>query len=290
MSIKKFTSSILMLISVLSFSQGITVQGIARDPNNNARQNQPITILAELNYLNPISAANVVTYSETITIITDEFGVFSTVLKVPNSIQSILTAHEHYLKISEGSMIISNELLRYVPYAYSAYNGVPSGSIMPYIGVSAPKGWMLCDGRNIPTTDETAILRDLLGASVTPNLNGMFLRGTGTNPVNKQDGPALMNTQNDNFKSHSHNSGTLKTSNNGIHNHSDGQYDKLLRVTGVHTYSGSFDNSRTEPDLLSAKTIKSAGNHNHTISGTTTSTGGNESRPVNFGVNYIIKL
>ncbi|WP_370408909.1 tail fiber protein [Tenacibaculum dicentrarchi] len=290
MSIKKFTSSILMLISVLSFSQGITVQGIARDPNNNARQNQPITILAELNYLNPISAANVVTYSETITIITDEFGVFSTVLKVPNSIQSILTAHEHYLKISEGSMIISNELLRYVPYAYSAYNGVPSGSIMPYIGVSAPKGWMLCDGRNIPTTDETAILRDLLGASVTPNLNGMFLRGTGTNPVNKQDGPALMNTQNDNFKSHSHNSGTLKTANNGIHNHNDGEYDKLLRISGARAYYGSFDNSKTRPDLLSAKTIKNAGNHNHTISGTTTSTGGSETRPVNFGVNYIIKL
>ncbi|MBE7661381.1 tail fiber protein [Tenacibaculum finnmarkense genomovar finnmarkense] len=284
---KKMLSSILMLISVLSFSQGITVQGIARDPNNNARQNQPITILAELNYLNPISGANVVTYNETITITTDEFGVFSTVLKVPNSIQSILTAHEHYLKISEGSMIISNELLRYVPYAYSAYNGVPSGSIMPYIGVSAPKGWMLCDGRNIPTTDETAILRDLLGASVTPNLNGMFLRGTGTSPVNKQDGPALMNTQNDNFKSHTHNSGTLKTNKTGAHKHFitfkmddvGGNGSGVKSYNDTSGYNGSINRNTSD-----------SGNHSHTISGTTTSSGGNESRPVNFGVNYIIKL
>jgi len=287
MSIKKFTSSILMLISVLSFSQGITVQGIARDPNNNARQNQPITILAELNYLNPISGANVVTYNETITIITDEFGVFSTVLKVPNSIQSILTAHEHYLKISEGSMIISNELLRYVPYAYSAYNGVPSGSIMPYIGVSAPKGWMLCDGRSIPTTDETAILRDLLGASVTPNLNGMFLRGTGTSPVNKQDGPALMNTQADQNKSHKHGKGNLKTTADGNHSHTLKIRKHFRSFDGADGSDQPYQDEGSSSDNLRTN---NSGNHSHNIIGETSNTGGNESRPVNFGVNYIIKL
>ncbi|MEX6625913.1 tail fiber protein [Tenacibaculum salmonis] len=283
-------STLLMLISVLSFAQGITVQGIARDPNNNARQNEPITISAELSYLNPISSTSVVTYSETITIITDEFGVFSTVLEVPASIQSLLSANEHYLKISEGTMIISNELLRYVPYAYSAFNGVPSGSIMPYIGVTAPTGWILCDGRNIPITDETVILRDLLGATVTPDLKGMFLRGTGRSPVNNENGPALKGTQNDNFQSHAHNSGTLKTNNTGAHNHNNGEYNSLLRVNGSRTYSGGTDNSSTEPDLLSSRELRDNGNHSHTISGTTTSVGSNETRPVNFGVNYIIKL
>ena len=98
-------------------------------------------------------------------------------------------------------------LLKHVPYAIAANNGVPSGSIMPFIGTQAPAGWVLCDGAPLPTDGSADYLIALLGSNNAPNLQGMFLRGTGTSPVNNQAGPALMATQEDQNKEHDHDSG-----------------------------------------------------------------------------------
>ena len=43
-------------------------------------------------------------------------------------------------------------------------------------------------------------------------------------------------------------------------------------------------------DLLNNVIQKDSEKHKHTISGAVAATGGIESRPVNYGVNYIIKL
>ena len=59
---------------------------------------------------------------------------------------------------------------------------------MPYVGTSAPAGWLLCDGSSIPVEDSTLALRTVLGSTNTPNLQGMFLRGTGMSPVNGRSG------------------------------------------------------------------------------------------------------
>ena len=51
---------------------------------------------------------------------------------------------------------------------------------------------------------------------------------------------------------------TLTTSEMPAHNHDNGAYDKLLRVTGSNTTTG-VDSSSGEPDIISTGTIASAG-------------------------------
>lgn len=264
---------------------GIAVQGIARDVNNTALTNQTINLTFTLYYLDASSIEQPI-YKITKNLATDAFGVFSDVID-PTAINNSLFANNiAYLRIEKGSDVISDEKLRHVPYAVSANNGVPTGSIMPFIGTVAPEGWVLCNGAALPVTAKALIA--MVGNNA-PNLQGMFLRGTGTSPVNNQAGPALKATQNEDFKSHSHGNGTLTTDIAGNHNHTDGVFDRILRQNGGGTTDG-LDNSATEPDVSTSVKMKDAGDHKHTISGVIASSGGSETRPINYGVNYIIKL
>ena len=185
--------------------------------------------------------------------------------------------------ILEFSDIISNEKLRHVPYAISANNGVPIGSILPFIGTTAPPGWAICNGNPLPSYATELIA--MVGANA-PNLQGMFLRGTGTSPVNSQAGPALLATQGDDNKIHSHYNSNLTGNTNYAGSHS-------------HSYSGSSDDNGDPGSYIvtsndehnGSGTVNNSGNHNHSVSVSGhTSSVGSESRPVNYGVNYIIKL
>jgi len=294
MKSKLLLLSFLMLLTVAtnyaqsSASQaGIAVQGIARNNNNTARISTPINLTFRFYY-----GANILIYEIAKTVTTDAFGVFSVVLEPGATNNILMTNNQTFLRISEGgttgTTIISDEILRQVPYAIAAANGVPTGSIMPYIGTTAPDGWLLCDGlTNVP---QPSALYNLIG-STTPNLKGMFLRGTGTSPMNSQPGPALKAMQGEELKSHQHSSGTLVNSTNGQHNHggTDPLLNKLVKYTGINTAIG-LDNNSGQIDLINGTDIPNDGNHTHTISGSTGLIGGTETRPVNYGVNYIIKL
>lgn len=264
---------------------GIAVQGIARDANNTALLNQTISLTFTLYYLDASSIEQPI-YKNTRNVTTDAFGVFSDVIDPTAVNNSLFANNPAYLRIEKGSEIISDEKLRHVPYAISANNGVPTGSIMPFIGTVAPEGWALCNGDPLPLT--ATVLKAMIGAN-TPNLQGMFLRGTGKSPVNNQPGPALKGTQDDSLEKHSHNKGTLTTDTAGNHNHKNGNYDQLLSMTGKFTAIQTDDNVG-QPDIASAGTIQDTGNHTHNISGSTADFGDLETRPVNYGVNYIIKL
>lgn len=292
---KKFILTLSVLFfTLLSFSQGIAIQGIARDDNNTARTNVNVALTFEVYYLNA-SNTNEVVYTETPTLLTDSFGVFSHVLAVPNETESQFSNQELYLKISEGTTTISDELFKRVPLAYSASNGVPTGSIMPFVGSTAPTGWLLCDGGAIPVNSNTAALRTLLGSASTPNLQGMFLRGTGVNPVNSEPGPALNETQGDTFKSHSHEEGTLDLVNDGAHIHKiTFKVDTIAgQGSDVDVYNRNSTTSNVmESDEYTEQNDGYDGRHDHGgIKGSTGNTGSEaETRPVNYGVNYIIKL
>lgn len=266
---------------------GIAVQGIARDLNNTALTNQTINLTFTLYYLDASSIEQTI-YKVTRNVTTDAFGVFSDVIDPTAVNNSLFANNAAYLRIEKGSEIISDEKLRHVPYAISANNGVPTGSIMPFIGTVAPEGWVLCNGAALPSTAKALIA--LVGNNA-PNLQGMFLRGTGTNPVNNQAGPALKATQDDSLKSHSHGKGSLITESAGNHNHANGNHDKLMSITGSNTVNSvDGDNQYVQPDLGSALKMSDSGTHTHNISGSTADFGGTETRPVNYGVNYIIKL
>jgi microcystin-dependent protein len=293
--------SLLMLLAVATtFAQittspaGIAVQGIARDDNNTARVSKTIKLTFDFYYV--VNNVNMSIYKAPQDVATDAFGVFSTVLK-PVAANNILIANnDTFLKISEGETVISDERLRQVPYAIAASNGVPTGAIMPYIGTTAPAGWALCDGATLPST-ATALIA-LVGNNA-PNLGGMFLRGAGGNKntnMGANNGPDLMEIQGDLLKSHDHDKGTLLTNETGNHNHhatKEGNvYSRYVLNNGQGTVV-SFDPQQqpgNEFNLQNSAVSIDNGNHSHTITGNTGVNGGAETRPVNYGVNYIIKL
>jgi len=263
---------------------GIAVQGIARDANNTAIASKNINLTFTLYYLDASSIEQKI-YEKDENLMTDTFGIFSYVIDPTAANNSKFANNVAYLRIKNGQIIISDEKLRHVPYAISASNGVPTGSIMPFIGTTAPQGWVICNGQSLVAIPGAADLIALLGANIAPNLQGMFLRGTGTSPVNSQAGPALKGTQNDDFESHGHGVGSLANSTNGNHTHTWN-----FGLEGDDSGSGGSNNEFTRQGGTQTDVIAAAGNHTHTISGSTAVTGGTETRPVNYGVNYIIKL
>ena len=272
-----------LFVTLFSFAQGIAIQGIARDANSTARTNASVPLTFEIYYLNT-SNNSISVFSRSKTLQTDAFGVFSYVLDVPKATESQFSNQDLYLKIMEGTVVISNEVFKRVPLAYSASNGVPTGSIMPFVGTTAPAGWMLCDGSAIPVNSNTATLRTLLGSGNAPDLQGMFLRGTGTSPVNSQDGPALKTTQGDAFKSHAH-ADNFSIPNGGSHSHQYNDY----RINEASN-GGDYANGDGTDGFDYVRNTQNDGNHSHAINGSVSANGGTESRPVNYGVNYIIKL
>ncbi|MFI1770446.1 tail fiber protein [Thalassobellus citreus] len=302
----KFTFLTLLLLFIATFNYAqtsaeiadIAVQGIARDGNNTAKTNVTISLTFELYYLdaNNGNTKVVIGTPETVSLTTDAFGVFSHIVSPAASNNPIFANQQVYLKISEGTQIISEEKLKHVPYAIAANNGVPTGAIMPFVGASSdvPEGWVLCNGQTLPATATKLI--SMIGNNA-PNLGGMFLRGAGTNDMT--DTVTLLNgTQDDDYKRHNHASGGLQTSAAGSHRHlktestisvpkPDPAYYTNVRIGFI---------SNVLPTV--ANNSDFAGNHTHNITGNTGNSGGTainnpggtETRPVNYGVNYIIKL
>jgi microcystin-dependent protein len=287
-------------------STAISVQGIARNSSNNAVSNSSISVTAELFYYNATAPTTPVTIlSRTGTVNTDAFGVFAYVVDISNSDFIKITNTEAWIKISSGGTTFAQEKLMTVPYALHAQNGAPTGSIMPYVGSTAPAGWLLCDGSQIPTGDAYAALKKILGngstdATNVPDLRGMFIRGAGTNQVSNYTGyvgPTLKDRQADAVKNHLHDftSNQATTSTTGDHSHELYAYQggstsstvsRVALRTSVENPSGGNDDAPYG--------TTGAGQHSHTVtvSGTTNNNtnGATENRPANYGVNYIIKI
>jgi microcystin-dependent protein len=278
-------------------STAISVQGIARNSSNNAVANSSISISAELYYINSSNTAvNILTRTGTVN--TDAFGVFAYVVDISSSDFIKITNSEAWIKISSGGVTFAQEKLMAVPYALHAQNGAPTGSIMPYVGSSAPAGWLLCDGSAIPSGDAYAALKTILGnATNVPDLRGMFIRGAGSQTVNSVSvgGNTLRSVQGDATKNHTHSftSSSATTSTNGSHTHDifiDRSAYQLLSGLPI----GLTNNSGDDGYNSNGSFIKAAGDHAHTVTVTGTtdnpSGGQTETRPVNYGVNYIIKI
>lgn len=296
---KKSLSLFLVLLCFLSThflnaqtsvtSSGMSIQGIARDVNNEALANfDQLNLKFEVYYLLGSSTTPTVFITAIATVKTDNFGVFSYVLDIDQNQYNLISNNASYLKVSASNVVFSDEKLRSVPYAVFAQNGVPTGSIMPFIGTNAPSGWLLCDGSAIPSGSYYDNLKALAGAN-TPNLKGLFLRGAGgQTSYPGKEGPALKVVQQDDVKAHSH-AIALTTGNGGAHNH-------ILEFGNDDFNSNGGSNSNglvrdtTGPNNRSLIT-NTAASHAHSVNGVSATNGDAlETRPINFGVNYIIKI
>lgn len=150
---------------------------------------------------------------------------------------------------------------------------VPSGAILPFGGISAPNGFLLCDGTSYLRTSQTtlfAAISTAYGAADSthfnvPDLRGQFLRGvSGGSGV---DPDASSRT-------------AAKTGGN----------------TGNNIGSAQADSVITHEHLTPTAANTTGGGGTFFVSGSsqvnnvdTGAFGGNETRPVNIYVNYIIK-
>jgi len=160
----------------------------------------------------------------------------------------------------------------------------PPGTIIAYAGVvsaqvAPPDGWLLCDGTPVSRTnypDLFAALGTSWGAgdgSATfnlPDLRGRFLRGTdagsgrdpdragrGASNMGGNTGDAVGTVQGDDFKSHTHG------------------YHAVLTILADQSQPNHYNQTGAFSFLLKDNTSNA--------------TGGNETRPVNAAVTYLIK-
>ena len=198
-------------------SSGMSIQGIARDETNAALSNiDQLDLVFTVYYLGSGNSEQTI-LTKSATVKTDNFGVFSYVLTIDQDQYTLISTNSAYLKVVQGSVVFSNEKLQAVPYAIYAQNGVPTGTVVAYIGTTAPTGWMFCDGTPIPNTPYYANLKAMLGnATTTPGLKAMFLRGAGIG--NGKTGPNLMQGQQDTLGTHNHGV-NINTTSNGSHSH-----------------------------------------------------------------------
>ncbi len=173
---------------------------------------------------------------------------------------------------SDGSSFTTDDLT--IPASSSS--STPTGSIIAFVGVSAPTGWMICDGAELDRTVHSSLF-SVIGTSFgdgdgtttfnIPDLRGMFLRGANNGSGNDPNastrtslnggnsGDNVGSYQADEIKSHNH--GLVGRSSTG----GGGNYPSVT--------SGGISNIGI-PHI--------------------SATGGAETRPKNISVNYIIKL
>jgi microcystin-dependent protein len=155
----------------------------------------------------------------------------------------------------------------------------PPGTVVAYMGTTAPAGWLLCNGASVSRSTYAslyAVIGNASGSADTnsfnvPDLRGRFLRGwdnaIGRDPdrfsrnamaAGGNTGDAIGSIQADAFKNHSHNF-----------------YDTYTNFSQTSA-SGGAGNTGATGTLEQVDTTFHAG--------------GSETRPINAYVNYIIKF
>lgn len=320
-SVTLFTFFVIGILSATSQNLsdlGFSFQGYARNLEGAALSSTSINVQFSI-YI----SGNPAEFTEEHTLTTDPFGVFQTVV---GSVQTAafkalnFSSKKYFMKVEVRPVAgtyatISDQALNSVPYAQAAQNGVPVGTILPFAGPSAniPDGFVVCDGSSVSSATYPALYTAIgtawgdgsggtnggAGDFNVPDLRGMFLRGvSGSNATNDPDqasrtamhpggnsGNNVGSIQADELQSHDH-AVNLTTSTNGNHAHN-------YTDPGVGDLKGlSYDGSGSTVEYLTGNsgTTTTNGNHTHSVTGNSNASGGNESRPINAYVSYIIRV
>lgn len=193
----------------------------------------------------------------------------------------------------------------------------PTGSIMPFVGVSAPTDWYLCNGSSFVSHGLGVgdALYDLLvgaGWSALPDLRGRTIVGVGSNDgvtgvLGQVQGVSGTVLDVNHIPSHYHGDGSLVADATGswVHGHSindpgHAHNYSALQYQGADTASGTARGRYGSPSAAgttgSGTGISINGtdlNHGHGVSGNTGSWGNGSSSvsavQPSLGINYIIK-
>lgn len=164
-------------------------------------------------------------------------------------------------------------------YCYSAFGGVPIGTIIPWTGDSIPSGWLECKGQEVSRV-EYARLFEVIGTTFgagdgsttfnLPNLKGRVIVGLDSSDadfdtIGKSGGEKTHTLTVDELPAHSH-----SISSDGDHNHTitpAGEHGHGLHYkagTGAENYWCVTEWANTAIDAESeAGFIDPAGTHDH---------------------------
>ncbi|EFH3255326.1 phage tail protein [Escherichia coli] len=137
-------------------------------------------------------------------------------------------------------------------------SALPVGVPVPWPSATPPAGWLKCNGAAF-SSEMYPNLAKAYPTNKLPDLRGEFIRGW-DDGRGVDSGRALLSTQTDEFKSHSH------------------YFERTWAQTGFDTTGGYY--------LLAADV---SGSVNQQRSDSTNSVGGRESRPRNIAFNYIVR-
>ena len=186
--------------------------------------------------------------------------------------------------------------------SFQIVNGVPSGAVFCVAVASVPTGYLECNGAAVSRTTYAALFA-FIGTSYgagngsstfnLPDLRGEFIRGF-DNGRGVDSGRSVASSQGSQNDSHNH-SVSLTTSTASL----TGSITKISETyasgcggaTGVFT-KGSNQTASLTPsrvDNSPAGSFSMDASHNHSVTGNTANQGGNESRPRNIAMMYIIK-
>ena len=163
----------------------------------------------------------------------------------------------------------------------------PTGSVYTFAGSTVPTGWLKCNGALLSRTTYAslfAVIGTTYGAGdgsttfALPDLRGEFVRGA-DDGRGVDAGRVLGSAQAGQNASHTH---TASTSPAGGHNH---VFENVARMPDQDRGIGNA--SLWSIDSTVTQTTSVVGDHIHAV--TVNADGGNESRPRNVAMHYIIK-
>lgn len=192
------------------------------------------------------------------------------------------------------------------------------GCIMAYVMPTAPRGWFICNGAAI-NREVYKKLFDTIGTTFgqgdgvntfnLPNYQGAFLRGTGTNAG--YTGPSLNVSQTHATQTHNHTATTAitdpshshgTTQSDHSHNFVDAYYIENNGNVAENNLPGSGSTDTDNNYYYTRSAITDPAQINITINNATTGITAattvnnstlmvdpNETRPYNFGINWIIR-
>ena len=288
---------------------GFNYQAVVRNVNGVLLADSDVNLRVSLY---PGQQASTPTWVETHEVHTDFSGCFGiSVGKGERDNNSVVenysdvnfSAIYYWLKIEilEGNTYreISYSQLPSSPYSEVAYNAIlfPAGMVSPFAGPveNIPTGWLLCDGSEISRTEYANLYNAIgvcwgVGDGATtfnlPDLRGLFLRGVSGESGNDPDVAERL-VLNDNGGNTGNNVGSY-------------QGDAIRNITGtvaahdltdnasIPEVAGAFYNFWT--GYRDAKNGADGGNYGFGFDASRVVPVGNDNRPKNAYVNYIIKF
>lgn len=151
-------------------------------------------------------------------------------------------------------------------------SSTPAGSISGHGGTTAPAGYLICDGSAVSRT---------VYAALFASIGTAFGDGDGSTTFNVPDGRGYFMRGFDNGAGNDPDSGSRFAINGGNTGANQGSYQSHQYYSHTHTYGYNTNGGPVEGPLNAGQTR--AGSF------TTDANGGNETRPINFYANYIIK-